>query len=229
MPLSYSLSIVIPVLDEEALIAEQLKHVRQTAPFAEIIVVDGGSSDMTSAIAVGLADQFVRSDKGRAIQMNAGAEKANGKYLLFLHVDTWLPSNFDAEFSAWEQTRPVWGYFPLKLAGHLKVFRLIEAMINLRTKITAGATGDQCQVVESSAFKALAGFPLIPLMEDLALSRTLRRIASPKTFPSKVVTSSRRWEGRGILRTVFLMWTLRLAYTLGLPPRYFYKVYRQCI
>lgn len=220
------LSIVIPVLNEEALLGGQLAWVRRVVPNAELIVVDGGSSDNTATIADELADVFVQSAPGRAAQMNAGAKFASGGYLLFLHVDTRLPESLWDLFSRWSETSPYWGYFPVRLSGSRPMYRVIERMINLRTTITSGATGDQCQIFRSDVFAAQGGFPSLPLMEDLAMSRRMRRLVPPKVFSEAVQTSSRRWEQQGLWRTVLLMWFLHGIYTLGVHPRHFARFYR---
>lgn len=220
------LTIVIPVLNEETFLRDQIAEVRRIVPGAELIVVDGGSTDNTAAIADERADVVIRSAPGRAVQMNAGAKCAHGKYLLFLHVDTRLPENLDELYSRWSATSPYWGYFPVQLSGSLPMLRVIERMINLRTMITSGATGDQCQIFRSDVFAALEGFPPLPLMEDLAMSRRMRRLVPPKVFPQAVVTSSRRWEQGGIWRTILLMWFLHVIYTLGVHPRHFVRLYR---
>lgn len=222
------LSIVVPVLNEEAVVQKHLAQVREVAPNAELIVVDGGSEDSTCDIAANFADEVISADPGRACQMNAGAKRASGNYILFLHADTFLPSNFYAVFQEWQGTAPIWGHLKLRLSGEGFVFRVIETMINLRTKITDGVTGDQCQIVRADAFRDIGEFPNIPLLEDLALSKRLQRVMPSKILPVEAISSSRRWEERGVLRTIVLMWVLRIAYTLGVHPRYFSKSYRLC-
>ena len=228
MASSIELSIVVPTLNEEAMAQKNLARVREVAPHAELIVVDGGSDDATLDIAARYADEVLTANPGRSCQMNTGAEIASGNYILFLHADTWLPENFDAVFQEWKNTRPIWGHFILCLSGQGWIFRWIETMINLRTKITDGATGDQCQIVRADAFRDIGGFPDIPLLEDLALSKHLRRIMPSKVLPAEVLSSSRRWEEKGVMRTILLMWALRIAYTFGVHPRYFSKSYRLC-
>ncbi len=220
------LSIIVPVLNEEGLVQKSLARVREVAPSAELIVVDGGSSDSTPDMAVNYADTLLTASRGRSYQMNAGAKAASGKYLLFLHADTYLPKNFEPALRSWAGTAPMWGNFYLRLTGSASIFRLIERMINLRTKIIGCVTGDQCQIVRADVFRDIGGFPDIPLLEDVALSKCLGRLMPPKLIAADVVSSSRRWEERGIFRTILLMWALRLAYSVGIPPRFFSKSYR---
>jgi len=225
---SIELSIIVPTLNEEGLVQKNLTRVREAAPNAELIVVDGGSNDATSDIAAHYADVILEAPMGRSCQMNAGAKAASGKYLLFLHADTCLPDNFELAFRAWTRTTPMWGSFHLRLSGSASIFRLIERMINLRTKIIGCVTGDQCQIIRADVFRDIGGFPDIPLLEDVAISKHLGRLMPPKVIAADVVSSSRRWEERGVFRTILLMWVFRLAYSLGVHPRFFSKSYRQC-
>ncbi len=185
----------------------------------EVIVVDGGSADGTPERAVPLADRVLTAPRGRALQMNAGAHAAAGDVLLFLHADTRLPE--DAAYrvdEALEQHRS-WGRFDVRLSGPAWPLRVVERAMNLRSCLTGVATGDQAIFVRRDVFEAVGGFPRIPLMEDVALSRLLKRQAGrPACVRSPVVTSSRRWERDGVLRTILLMWRLRLAYFLGADP-----------
>lgn len=185
----------------------------------EIIVVDGGSSDATVELARPLCDVIEVAKKGRARQMNAGANKARGRILLFLHADTLLPDNAISliEESLRENTR-VWGRFDVCLSGHRKGLRVIEYCMNSRSRWTGIATGDQAIFVCAKTFFQLGGYPDIALMEDISLSKALKKISFPVCLKEHVITSSRRWESFGICRTIFLMWKLRLAYYLGVSP-----------
>lgn len=220
------LSIIIPVLNEAPRVKpalQQLQALRNAG--AEVILVDGGSDDQSLAMAAGLVDQSLQAAKGRAIQMNAGAAKARGKYLLFLHIDTRLQLSADQLGQIFNQAKVVWGFFPVRLSGHQRLLRIIETAMNWRSRLTLIATGDQCLFVKRSLFKQLDGFARIDLMEDIDLCKRLRKIARPFIAPAIVVTSSRKWERQGIIKTVFLMWYLRLAYFLGAKPTQLANIY----
>lgn len=213
------ISIVIPVLDEEAVIADCLAALaRDPGAGIETIVVDGGSRDATRTLAAARADRVLTAPPGRARQMNAGAAAAAGDVLLFLHVDTRLPDGWRAGVAEAVAAGSGWGRFDVRLSGRRFAFRLIEAGMNRRSRLTGVATGDQAMFVRRDVFEAFGGFPDIPLMEDVAMSKRLRRRGRPACLRLRVVTSSRRWEERGIARTVVLMWWLRLAYVLGASP-----------
>jgi rSAM/selenodomain-associated transferase 2 len=212
------LSIIIPVLDEAAGIVPlltRLAGLRERG--AQLIVVDGGSSDGTARLAAPLADLVVHSDRGRARQMNAGASHACGDALLFLHADTALPPDADRLIGTALETR-AWGRFDVGLDGAHPALRLIAAMMNLRSRLTGIATGDQALFVRHVLFRRLGGFAPIPLMEDIEFSARLKRAGPPACLRQRVLTSARRWEKNGVLRTVLLMWRLRLAYFFGADP-----------
>ena len=219
------LSIVIPVLNEAAEIETAL---RALAPLrergCEVIVADGGSSDGTPEIAGSLADKILTAKRGRASQMNAGAAVANGDVLLFLHADTRLLD--DADRIVREDmagSGKFWGRFDVQFSqGGLP---LIAAMMNLRSRLTGIATGDQAIFVSRATFEKAGGFPEIPLMEDIALSKALKRSGPPLCLRAKVTTSPRRWHTRGVLRTVLLMWRLRMAYYFGAAPERLARLY----
>ncbi len=213
------ISIIIPVLNEAPTIAVCLDKLQPyRAQGHEIIVIDGGSCDGTAEAARPLADRVLVSPAGRARQMNHGAQAAQGDVLLFLHADTQLPdAACEAIFSAL-QTAARWGRFDVRLSGAAPGFRLIEFMMNRRSRMTRIATGDQAIFVTKDLFRAVGGFDDIPLMEDIALSRRLRKRAPAACLRQRVVTSSRRWEENGIFRTILLMWRLRLSYWLGADP-----------
>ncbi|MDP2139352.1 MAG: TIGR04283 family arsenosugar biosynthesis glycosyltransferase [Gammaproteobacteria bacterium] len=221
------ISIIIPVLNEAAALRA---HLPLLQPFRsaghEVILVDGGSVDGSADLASGLVDVVVTSEPGRARQMNAGAEMANGEILLFLHIDTLLPEDALAQIqSALGKLSAMWGHFDVRLSGDKAVFRLIGFMMNLRSRVSGVATGDQGIFVRTAVFRRVGGFADIPLMEDVALSKTLRRIASPVCLRVRVITSSRRWEKHGVLRTVFLMWWLRLLYFVDVAPQSLHAMY----
>ncbi|MFL5087954.1 MAG: TIGR04283 family arsenosugar biosynthesis glycosyltransferase [Xanthobacteraceae bacterium] len=214
------LSIILPVLDEADIIADvltALAPLRQRG--AEVIVVDGGSRDGTVDLARPAADRVIASPRGRAAQMNAGAALARGAVLLFLHADTRLPGNADAlVLAGLERSGRAWGRFDIAIAGRSPLLAIVAAAINLRSRLTRIATGDQAIFVSRDVFAAVGGFPDIALLEDVALSRALKRISRPVCVAAKVTTSGRRWEQHGVLRTVVLMWRLRVAYFLGAEP-----------
>ena len=215
-----ALSIIMPVLDEGPTIVatfEALAPLR--ARGAEVIVVDGGSGDDTVARAKPLADQVVGSARGRALQMNAGAMAARGDVFVFLHADTRLPADADLLIlDGIARSGRAWGRFDVRIEGAHPLFPVIAFFMNARSRLTGIATGDQAMFVKRAAFTTVFGFPLIALMEDIALSRTLKRVSPPLCLRARVTTSGRRWEKRGVARTILLMWRLRLAYFFGAAP-----------
>jgi rSAM/selenodomain-associated transferase 2 len=210
-----TLSIVIPTLNEAGLIRTSLESL---APLRrrghEVMVVDGGSADGTPELARPLCDVVLSSAPGRALQMNAGARAARGEVLIFLHADTRLPAQ--AERAVIHAVREhLWGRFDVRIDSRHPLLKAVGWMMNLRSRLTGIATGDQALFVRREAFP---GFPQIPLMEDIAFSREMKRRGPPACLRERVTTSARRWEARGVLRTIVLMWRLRLLYFLGAPP-----------
>ena len=214
------LSIIVPVLDEARTIEAFLEDLQELrARGVEVIVVDGASRDATRALAAPLADRVIDAPRGRASQMNAGARAAAGEVLLFLHADTILaPGTIDAMLARLGGGAHEWGRFDVAIAGADPLLALVAMLMNARSRATGVATGDQAIFVRRAAFDAVGGFPSIPLMEDVALSKSLRRRSPPLCLRERVVTSARRWERHGTLRTIVLMWRLRLAYALGADP-----------
>jgi rSAM/selenodomain-associated transferase 2 len=214
------LSVVVPALDEAKGIGAVLGAL---APLRrrghQVLVVDGGSRDGTAEAARRHIERVVSATRGRASQMNAGARLAEGDVLVFLHADTLLPPDAD-RLIADALSRPGrhWGRFNVRLSGRHWLLRVIERLMNLRSCVTGIATGDQALFVERASFERVGGFPDIPLMEDVAISRRLRREGRPACVSTPVVTSSRRWEEQGVVRTMVLMWWLRLLYWLGVSP-----------
>lgn len=211
-------SIVIPVLNEASTIAGTLERVFVLEGNYEVIVVDGGSSDATVAIASRYA-RVLSSSRGRARQMNLGAWEARGEVLLFLHADTLLPRGAIAAVErALTDPRVVGGRFQLSLDHPGWIYRAIAFSINRRDRLFGGFTGDQAIFVRASMFRSLGGYRDITLMEDLDLGKRMTRVGRAARLPLKVVTSARRWRRDGVLRTVLLMWLLRFMFMLGCPP-----------
>ena len=212
------LTIVVPVLDEATIIISALRALEPLrARGSEVIVVDGGSRDGTPRLAAPHADRVIAAPRGRGAPMNLAAALGTGNALLFLHADTTLPENADALIAA-ALARRAWGRFDLRIAGRHPFLGVIARMINWRSRLTGIATGDQAIFVTRQTFLAVGGFPDLPLMEDIALSRKLKRLCRPFCIATPAITSGRRWEHHGVLRTIVLMWRLRLAYYLGVEP-----------
>jgi rSAM/selenodomain-associated transferase 2 len=208
----------MPVLDEAAGIEAALSALSSYRAETELIVVDGESGDSTVALARPLADHVLTEPRGRAAQMNAGAAIARAEILLFLHADTRLPDDADILIrEGLARSGRVWGRFDVQFDGG-GLLSLIARLMNLRSRLTGIATGDQAVFVNRAAFEFVGGFPPIALMEDIALSARLKRISRPLCLRARVMTSARRWRTHGVLNTVFLMWRLRLAYFLGADP-----------
>jgi rSAM/selenodomain-associated transferase 2 len=222
------LSIIMPALDEGEGIAATLDALAgMRALGVEVIVVDGGSRDATVQRARLRADRVVPAPRGRASQMNAGAEKASGDVLLFLHADTRLPTDADhVVLNELERSGRAWGRFNVKIDGRHPLLTVVAWLMNLRSCLTGIATGDQAIFVKRETFAEVGGFPMIELMEDIALSKRLKRVSRPLCLRQRVVTSGRRWEQRGVLSTIVLMWRLRLAYYFGADPAELAQRYR---
>ena len=214
------LSIIMPVLDEGEGIAPTLDALSDMRALgAEVIVVDGGSRDATIQRARLRTDRVLSAPRGRALQMNAGAAKATGDVLLFLHADTRLPRHADlVVLTGLERSGRAWGRFNIKIEGRSPLLLLVGWLMNLRSRLTGIATGDQAIFVRRDTFQAIGGFAEIPLMEDVALCKRLKGVSRPLCLSERVVTSGRRWEKNGVLNTIVLMWRLRLAYFFGANP-----------
>jgi len=216
------LSVIVPALNEAPGIRAALEALAPLrARGHEVIIADGGSSDETVQIALELAEKVIHAPRGRARQMNAGARAAGGDCLVFLHADSRLPDGADELIMASVETH-VWGRFDVEIEGRHPLLKVVAGAMNLRSRLTGIATGDQAIFVRRSAFP---GFPEIALMEDVAFCRRMKRLGSPACRRERVRTSGRRWESRGVLRTILLMWRLRLAYFLGADPDKLSRLY----
>ena len=220
------LSVIVPVLDEAPAIAAALASLQALrGDGVEVLVVDGGSRDDTARLAAPFADRVLQAPRGRATQMNAGAAIAAGDVLLFLHADTVLPADAGAAIARALEAGCEWGRFDVRILGGDPLLGVVARLMNLRSRLTGIATGDQAIFVTRAAFEAVGGYPAIPLMEDVALSRALRRRSPPACLRERAITSSRRWERQGTLRTILRMWRLRLAYALGADPHRLARLY----
>lgn len=221
-----ALSIIIPTLDEaEGIEAHLTALLGYWVSGCEIIVVDGGSTDATALLATPFANRVVVSPPGRARQMNVGARASQGERLLFLHADTHLPKRADRLIEK-ALTRRRWGRFDVRLEGRSPLLRLVTLGMNLRSRLTGIATGDQALFMTRDAFAAVGGFPEQPLMEDIEMSRRLKRLSHPACLRTKAASSARRWERNGLWRTVGLMWWLRYRYWRGVDSRKLARTYR---
>ena len=213
------ISIIIPVRNEAANIGRLLCALQAYRDRGhEVIVVDGGSVDDTVIIAKSLADTVLQTTAGRSKQMNAGSDQAKGEVLWFLHGDSELPEQADELIiTAVTTGTSTWGRFDVRLSGRKILLRVVEKMMNLRSRLTGVATGDQGIFISRKLFEQVGGYPDQLLMEDIALCKELKKYQSPVALRETMVTSSRRWEKNGVIRTVLLMWTLRAAYFFGVP------------
>ena len=223
-------SIVMPALNEASTIAQTLQSARVLETIGldmELILVDGGSQDNTKGVARPLADQILDAARGRARQMNAGAVKATGDYLMFLHADTRLTTQAATELQHTFTQNPVWGRFDVCIEGQPLMLRVISFMMNLRSRLTGIATGDQAIFVRRDVFEALGGFTDQPLMEDIEISKQLRKQARPACLKGPVMTSGRRWETHGVWSTMVLMWRLRWRYWRGESAQALARAYQR--
>jgi rSAM/selenodomain-associated transferase 2 len=222
-----ALSIVMPALNEAAGIEATLHALQPLrARSVEIVLADGGSSDGTAERAAPWVDVVTTSARGRAVQMNTGAVHARADVLLFLHADTRLPLLADASVLQALAGGACWGRFDVHIEGRSGMLRVVAALMNRRSRWSGIATGDQAIFVTREAFDRVGGFPVQPLMEDIEISRRLKRLGRPACLRARVTTSGRRWEQRGVWRTIVLMWRLRWGYWRGESPERLAKEYR---
>ena len=223
------LSIIVPTLNEGA---QALACVRRLAPLRaaghELILVDGGSRNLAADQLRSWVDQLIVGEPGRARQMNQGARVAGGEVLWFLHADTRLEKGEERAIASALVGAPGWGRFDVRLDGEHPLLRLVERMMNLRSRWSGIATGDQGLFIHRELFFRVGGYPEQELMEDVEISARLKRISRPHCLRQRLLTSSRRWERQGVLKTIVLMWGLRLAYWLGVSPSRLARYYRPC-
>lgn len=222
-----NIALIVPVLNEaESLTAliDQLSQLRQSV--AKIVIVDGGSTDNTLEMLEDSDFKIVSAPKGRALQMNAGVLHSNADILVFLHADTKLPANAIKTIEKVISAGALWGRFDVCISGGHPMYRVIALMMNWRSRLTGIATGDQAIFMCRTVFNVVGGFPEQPLMEDIEISKRLRKISRPACLPETVITSGRRWQKYGVWRTILLMWRLRFAYWRGVPASTLAEYYR---
>ena len=220
------ISIIIPSLNEETGIVDFLSSLQSLRPRCQLILVDGGSTDNTMKLASAYVDKLIISSAGRAIQMNKGATVANAPILLFLHADTLLPLDAIEQNHYATKLGYQWGWFNIKLTGHY-LLSIVAWLVNKRSRLTGIATGDQALFIDKTIFTKLGGFADISLMEDIELTSRLNKLGQAYCIPSKVISSGRRWLKFGIIKTILLMWSLRLRYFLGTSPSELEQLYRK--
>lgn len=222
------ISVIIPTLNEATNICALLRVLQPLRERGhEVIVVDADSEDHTATLAQPLADRVIQAPRGRATQMAAGAEQAQGEILWFLHADVIPPGDADQTIlQSLDRSDRVWGRFDVSLVGTHPLLTIVARMMNLRSRITGIATGDQGIYLRRSALHTIGGLPAIPLMEDVQLSILLKRLSIPLCNNDIIMVSGRRWEQRGVLRTILLMWLLRLSYALGASPERLARLYQ---
>jgi rSAM/selenodomain-associated transferase 2 len=221
------MSVIVPVLNEADGIVHTLQALQDMrARGIEIIVADGGSTDNTASLCSPLADRVIIAATGRARQMQAGAALARGSVLWFLHADSRAPRDADRTIAtALGSGKRHWGRFDVRFPHAGLLLGVVATLMNLRSRLTGIATGDQGIFVTRELFERVEGYPQIPLMEDIALSRRLKRHSRPACLHEKLITSARRWQVQGILRTILVMWSLRLAYFIGVSPAWLSQFY----
>lgn len=220
------LSIIVPVLNEGPRLQDQLQALALwRSAGVEVLLVDGGSSDGSVQAVACCVDRVLLAPRGRASQMNAGAAQALGELLLFLHADTCLPDDALPQLQALSAGQASWGRFDVQIDSPRPLLRVVSCLMNQRSRLSGVATGDQAIFVRRQVFEAVGGFPDMALMEDIALSKRLLRLARPACLRLRVRTSARRWEKHGVWRTIALMWCLRAAFFVGVHPDRLARLY----
>lgn len=221
-----NISIIIPTFNEALTISPLLAQLQAWRLLGdELILVDGGSSDGLQDIAAGLVDVFLDAPRGRSVQLNAGAEKASKSFLWFVHADSDVTRIDRKKFDDQLRNFIVWGFFNVRISDSSFIFRVIERFMNIRSRATSVATGDQGIFVGRDLFFESGCYKDICLMEDVELSKVLRARLQPSDPESVILTSSRRWRTKGVLRTIFFMWFLRFAWILGVPSKFLQRMY----
>jgi len=219
--------IVVPVLNESATLAEQLSRLSEyREQGAEVVLVDGGSADNTREMVRAAGFMLIDSERGRALQMNAGARAVSSDVLIFLHADTRLPTGALVQVEQHLRRDRQWGRFDVQITGASAWLAVIACLMNIRSRLTGIATGDQTLFMTREAFDTVGGFPVQPLMEDIEMSKRLKRLSPPVCLSARVETSGRRWEQHGVWKTILLMWRLRWAYWRGTPASELARLYR---
>ena len=221
------ISIIIPTLNEEVGIITFLTKLQSFRSQCELIVVDGGSEDDTARLAEAYVDDVIQTEPRRALQMNMGAAFANAPVILFLHADTYLPDDAVEQIHQAMNQGHQWGRFDIKLTGNHPMLTVIAWLMNIRSRWTGIATGDQALFVQKKLFEQLAGFADIVLMEDIELSSRLKHSGRPYNVKSKVTSSGRRWLSFGVFKMIVLMWWLRLQYYFNVNPEYLAQLYKE--
>jgi rSAM/selenodomain-associated transferase 2 len=221
-----TLSVIVPMLNEEHVIGATLDAIRRGAPDAEIIVVDGGSTDRSGEIARPRCNLLIHSAPGRARQMNAGASATHSAVLAFVHADTFVPARFATDIAAaLADPGIVGGRFDVELDERSPAMQMLGKLISIRSRLMHSATGDQAIFVRSDVFRHLGGFPEIELCEDVEFVRRLRRVGRFACLRSRVITSARRWQRDGLFRTIIRMWVIKSLYLAGISPGWLRRHY----